>query len=160
VFARRLTSYLANRSLRYALRRLSLTKCLAAISLAALLAGPGYAAPHHRRHYDANGNIVGHRPHGCPFQFCGCEASLFLFGVIKPHLNLAANWFGFPRAHAAPGMAAVRRHHVMVLIRQIRGDVWLTHDGNSGHHLTREHARSIRGFVIVDPHERYAGVVQ
>ena len=31
---------------------------------------------------DASGNsiIVGRRPPGCPYEFCGCEASLYLFG--------------------------------------------------------------------------------
>lgn len=106
--------------------------------------------------YDANGNVaprvVGGRPHGCPHAFCGCEASIYLFGRIVPALNLAANWIRkFPRAHPAPGMAAARRHHVMVLIRHINGSDWLVHDGNSGRHLTREHVRSIAGYVIVDP---------
>jgi len=49
-------------------------------------------------------------------------------------------------------MAAVRRHHVMVLMRHIEGDDWLVHDGNSGGARTREHVVSIRGYFIVDPH--------
>lgn len=158
-FARRLIKYLANKSRRCVLRRLFSIKCLVAISGALLLAAPAHAHHHHR--LDANGNIVGHRPHGCPTQFCGCAASLFLFGRIIPELNLAANWLRkFPRTSPAPMMAAARRGHVFVLLRHIKGDVWFVRDGNSGRHLTREHARSIRGFVIVDPHERYAGVVQ
>jgi hypothetical protein len=40
----------------------------------------------------------------------------------------------------------------MVLLRQVAGNLWLVHDGNSGNHLTREHVRSIRGYKIVDPH--------
>lgn len=109
---------------------------------------------------DANGNdalTVGSRPHGCPYQFCGCEASLYLFGKIVPSLNLASNWIRkFPRAHPAPGMAAARNHHVMVLIHHVSGRDWLVHDGNSGHHVTHEHIRSITGFVIVDPRPRLA----
>lgn len=113
----------------------------------------------HAAEYDANGNVaprvIGGRPHGCPYQFCGCEASLYLFGEIRRDLNLAANWIRkFPRAHAAPGMVAARRHHVMVLIRHVSGSDWLVHDGNSGHHLTREHVRSIAGYVIVNPSSR------
>ena len=103
---------------------------------------------------DANGNtvVVGHRPQGCPHAFCGCEASLYLFGRIRPELNLAFTWMKkFPRTVAAPGMAAVRRHHVMVLMRHVDGSNWLVHDGNSGGHLTREHVVSINGYVIVDP---------
>jgi hypothetical protein len=116
------------------------------------------AAPpraHRRRtQLDANGNavILGGRPPGCPHEFCGCEASIYLFGHMRRELNLASNWIKhFPRSAAAPGMAAVRNHHVMVLMRHVDGDEWLVHDGNSGHGLTREHVRSIRGYVIVDP---------
>jgi hypothetical protein len=58
----------------------------------------------------------------------------------------------FPRTAPAPGMAAVRNHHVMILMRHVAGHDWLVHDGNSGNHLTREHVRSIAGYVVVDPH--------
>lgn len=107
------------------------------------------------RALDANGNgvILGGRPRGCPHAFCGCEASLYVFGHIRKGLNLAYNWVrAFPRAAPAPGMAAARWGHVMVLIRHVAGKNWLVHDGNSGGHLTREHVRSIAGYVIVDPH--------
>ena len=104
------------------------------------------------RTFDANGNIIGRRPAGCPHAFCGCEASRFLFGAIHPELNLASNWIRkFPRTAPAPGMAAVRNHHVMVLMSHVSGSDWLVHDGNSGDGLTREHVRSISGYVIVDP---------
>ena len=104
--------------------------------------------------FDANGNatVVGRRPAGCPYEYCGCEASLYLFGTIRPRLNVARNWrVFFPRTGPAPGMAAVRTHHVMVLMSHVRGDRWLVHDGNFGH-VTREHIVSIRGYTIVDPH--------
>ncbi|HWY75645.1 MAG TPA: hypothetical protein VN281_08505 [Verrucomicrobiae bacterium] len=94
---------------------------------------------------------VGGRPSGCPHAFCGCEASLYRFGRIIPQLNLAANWRRFPRAAPAPGMAAVRSGHVMILQAHIAGDIWNVHDGNSGGHVTREHSRSIAGYTIVDP---------
>jgi hypothetical protein len=97
------------------------------------------------------GMVVGGRPAGCPRAFCGCGASLHIFGKIVPALNLAANWLRFPRAKPAPGMVAVRRHHVFVLVRHIRGPIWMAHDSNSGRHRTRIHPRSIAGFVIVDP---------
>ena len=112
---------------------------------------------------DANGNevVVGRRPAGCPYEFCGCEASLYLFGKIRRELNLAANWIRkFPRAEPAAGMAAVRRHHVMILMSHVAGKDWLVHDGNSGNHLTREHVRSIAGYVIVDPHGSRAASVE
>jgi hypothetical protein len=68
------------------------------------------------------------RPAGCPRAYCGCGASLYLLGCIIPALNLAANWPRmFPRRRPAPRMAAVQRHHVMVLERQHLGDVcWCT----------------------------------
>lgn len=101
---------------------------------------------------DANGDVVARRPAGCPHAFCGCEASLYLFGRIRPELNLASNWMRkFPRTSPAPGMAAARNHHVMVLISHVGGSDWLVHDGNSGGGLTRNHVVSIRGYAIVDP---------
>jgi len=95
--------------------------------------------------------VIGSRPSGCPNRFCGCEASLYKFGRIIPELNLASNWRRFPRAAPSPGMAAVRSGHVMILESQVSGNVWNVHDGNSGGHVTREHARSIAGYTIVDP---------
>lgn len=103
---------------------------------------------------DANGNgaIVGGRPSNCPHRFCGCEASLYLFGEIRPELNLAANWKRkFPRTEPASGMVAARNGHVMVLMSHASGDEWMVHDGNSGGGRTREHVRSIRGYTIVNP---------
>jgi hypothetical protein len=107
---------------------------------------------------DANGGAaISRRPEGCPHAFCGCEASLYVFGKIRPELNLASNWIRkFPRTSAAPGMAAARSGHVMVLMSHVEGDNWLVHDGNSGGGLTREHIRSIRGYVIVNPRGAYA----
>ena len=114
---------------------------------------------HARRSIDANGNavVIGRRPAGCPRRFCGCEASLYVFGKIKPELNLALNWKRkFPRTSPAPGMAAARSGHVFILISHVEGDLWLSHDGNSGGGLTRRHVRTIRGYTIVNPHGSYA----
>ena len=99
----------------------------------------------------SNERVVGGRPAGCPNAFCGCEASLYKFGRVIPELNLASNWRRFPRTAPAPGMAAVRSGHVMILEAQVGGNVWTVHDGNSGGHVTREHARSLAGYTIVDP---------
>nr|WP_247341648.1 MULTISPECIES: hypothetical protein [unclassified Bradyrhizobium] len=99
----------------------------------------------------AGTEIVGGRPAGCPRSFCGCGAAIRVFGRIVPELNLAANWLRFPRASPAPGMAAARRGHVFVLERHIAGDIWLAYDANSGGHATRIHARSLRGYTIVNP---------
>jgi hypothetical protein len=96
--------------------------------------------------------VVGARPGECPRYFCGCEASLYLFGHVRSDLNLASNWMRkFPRTSPAPGMAAVRNHHVFVLMSHVSGSNWLVHDGNSGHGLIREHVRSISGYTVVDP---------
>ena len=103
---------------------------------------------------DANGSgaIVAGRPAGCPHAFCGCEASRYLFGHIRAELNLASNWIRkFPRTSPAPGMAAVRNHHVMVLVSHVGGSDWLVHDGNSGGGMTRDHVRSISGYIVVNP---------
>lgn len=96
-------------------------------------------------------DVIGGRPSGCPHAFCGCAASLHLFGKIIPALNRAANWLRFPRATPAPNMAAARPGHVFVLKQHIAGDTWLVFDANSGGHRTRLHARSIAGFTIVNP---------
>jgi hypothetical protein len=104
---------------------------------------------------DPNGNtiVIGGRPAGCPHQYCGCEASRYVFGEVRPELNLASNWIkNFARTSPASGMVAARASHVMVLMQQVDGDNWLVHDGNSGGGLTRRHVRSISGYVIVDPH--------
>jgi hypothetical protein len=101
---------------------------------------------------DSRATVVGGRPTDCPRSFCGCEASRYLFGHVRADLNLASNWMRkFPRTSPAPGMAAVRNHHVFVLMSRVDGNNWLVHDGNSGHGLTREHVRSISGYTVVDP---------
>jgi hypothetical protein len=95
--------------------------------------------------------VVGGRPAGCPSSFCGCGAALRVFGRIVPELNLASNWLRFPRTSPAPGMVAARRGHVFVLEQHVGGDVWMAYDANSGGHATRIHARSLRGYTVVNP---------
>ena len=92
-------------------------------------------------------------PAGCPRRaFCGCGASVEVFGRPVRSLFLAANWLRFPRAAPAPGMVAARRGHVFVLRQHISGSTWLAYDANSGGRRTRLHVRSIAGFSIVNPH--------
>jgi len=100
----------------------------------------------------SRGQVVGGRPAGCPHSFCGCGASIRVFGRIVPGLNLASNWLRFPRAAAAPGMVAARHGHVFVLEKHLGGDMWMAYDANSGGHATRIHARSLRGYTVVNPH--------
>jgi hypothetical protein len=139
-------------------------KVVCTVALLSVVSVQAQARPHHRHHHlllnamasfsgdiQSEERIVSSRPSGCPHAFCGCEASLYRFGRIIPQLNLAANWRRFPRATPAPGMAAVRSGHVMILQQQVTGNVWYVHDGNSGGHVTREHPRSIAGYTIVDP---------
>lgn len=114
--------------------------------------GPSKKLRVHYRTFRAG--VIGGRPAGCPSRFCGCGASIHLFGRIIPTLNLAANWLRFPRAAPAPQMVAARRGHVFVLKQHIAGATWLVHDSNSGGRRTRVHPRSISGYVIVNPHGR------
>lgn len=98
-------------------------------------------------------------PAGCPSRaFCGCGASIEVFGRSIRELWLAAAWFKFPRAAPAPGMVAVRRHHVFV-IREVRAPgLVLAYDANSGGRRTRIHLRSLAGYTVVNPRgsSRYA----
>lgn len=101
--------------------------------------------------YSGEATILAH-PEGCPSQaFCGCGAAVRIFGRPIRELWLASAWFKFPRAAPASGMVAVKRHHVFVLEAHLDGDLWQVWDANSGHRMTRLHARSIAGFAIVNP---------
>ena len=95
--------------------------------------------------------VIGH-PHGCPRRaFCGCGASVHLFGHPVRSLFLSSNWLKFPRATPGRDMVAVRRGHVFVLKEQVDGNTWLVFDANSGGRATRMHNRSIAGYTIVNP---------
>lgn len=116
-------------------------------ALAILLSSPAEA----RRHYYSSGSIVSH-PAGCPGrQFCGCGASVRVFGRPVRELFLSSNWLRFPRTAPHAGAVAVRRGHVFVLEAPLGGSVWQVYDANSGGHATRIHARSIQGYAIVSP---------
>lgn len=101
----------------------------------------------------AQAQVVGGRPAGCPYRYCACALSIKIFNRIVPGLNLAWEWGRrFPRTSPAPGMVAARPGHAMQLLSQASGDVWEVYDPNSGGGRTRVHQRSIRGYVIVNPH--------
>ena len=104
------------------------------------------------------GTVVGGRPPGCPHAFCGCGVSLKVFGRIVPELNLAANWYRFPRTSAAAGMVAIfGRHHVALILSTDGNGNATLYDPNSGGHRTHIHQRSIARATIVNPHAaRYA----
>ncbi len=99
-----------------------------------------------------NGTIIGGRPDGCPHAYCGCGLRKYL-GLDDKRLNLAWNWARFfPRvAGPAPGMAAVRGHHVMYIEAAAGDGLWTVRDYNSGHGLSRVHVRDVRGYVFVNP---------
>jgi hypothetical protein len=97
------------------------------------------------------GVIIAH-PSGCPrVAFCGCGAAVRLFGAPIRSLWRAANWLRFPPAAPRPDMAAVRPHHVMVILAYHGGGMATVYDANSGGHRTRIHERSLAGFRVVNP---------
>ena len=74
-------------------------------------------------------------------------------GFSDKRLNLAWNWARlFPRAAGpAPGVAAVRGHHVMYIEAAAGDGRWTVRDYNSGRGLSRVHIRDVRGYVFVNP---------
>lgn len=106
---------------------------------------------HHASSHGRSARIVPHT-RGCPrTAFCGCSASVEVFGRNIRELWLASSWFKFPRAAAAPGMVAVRRHHVFVIRKVLGNGLVLAFDANSGNHKTRIWVRSLAGFTVVNP---------
>lgn len=106
---------------------------------------------HHIMYGEEHERVVAH-PSGCPYHaFCGCGVSVKIFGHPVRSLFLAANWFKFPRANAAPGMVAVRNHHVMAILAVDANGNATVYDPNSGGHQTRIHTRSLAGYRIVNP---------
>ena len=98
------------------------------------------------------GRVVGGRPAGCPWRYCGCEVSLKVFGRIIPELNLAYNWRKFPHSSPASGMVAYRSGHVFLIESVVDPQTVVAYDPNSGGHRTRIHTVSLRGFTVVNPH--------
>src|SRR5262245_58317382 len=114
---------------------------------------PAFDAPSSRTFAMADtGTIIGSRPAGCPHSYCGCGLRMYL-GLSDVRLNLASNWARlFPRqAGPAPGLAAVRNHHVMYIESAAGNGQWLIRDYNSGGGLSRMHVRDVRGYVFVNP---------
>jgi hypothetical protein len=116
----------------------------------------GAATAHHAhfssRYADGRGEVVAH-PADCPRTlFCGCGAAHDL-GLSDRSLWLVRSWYKFPRAAAAPGMAALWGTRHVAVIRSLNGDGTASvYDANSGGGLTRVHRVSLAGLTIVDPH--------
>ncbi|HET8974452.1 MAG TPA: hypothetical protein VFN63_14320 [Pseudolabrys sp.] len=131
--------------------------CMGAASQAAAAAVPAEPV------VDATGNrayanadaaqIIGTRPAGCPYSYCGCGLRKYL-GLEDKRLNLASNWARlFPRESGPrAGLAAVRSGHVMYIEGSAGNGQWLVRDYNSGGGLSRVHVRDVRGYVFVNPH--------
>lgn len=91
-------------------------------------------------------------PAGCPQrQYCGCATAVHIFGKPIRSLWLASNWFRFSRTAPAPGMVAVKNHHVFAIESVIGDGIVMAYDPNSGGHLVRLHQRRLKGFVVVNP---------
>lgn len=104
-----------------------------------------------QRGREGRGIILAH-PSGCPRRlFCGCGASIEIFGRPIARLFTARAWFGFPRSERAPGTAMVRAHHVAILKSHVSGTLWMVYDANSGGRQTRLHVRDTAGWTIVNP---------
>lgn len=132
---------------------------LAALIAIAFLTIPAQAKHRHRNHImygEEYGRVVSH-PSGCPSHaFCGCGVSVKVFGHPVRNLFLASNWFKFPHASPAPGMVAVRNHHVMYIMALDGNGNATVYDPNSGGHQTRIHTRSLAGYSIRNPHGQVA----
>jgi hypothetical protein len=104
------------------------------------------------------GTIIGSRPNGCPHSYCGCGLRKHL-GLSDVRLNLASNWARLlPRESGPrPGLAAVRRGHVMYIEAAAGNGQWMIRDYNSGGGLSRMHVRDVRGYIFVNPHGGIAG---
>jgi hypothetical protein len=111
------------------------------------------------RYAMGGGEIIQH-PAGCPVRlFCGCGASIEVFGHSVRDLWLVSNWYRFPRAAPAAGMAVLWGTHHVAVIRQYFGDgTALLYDANSGKGLTRVHRIRIAGLAVVDPHPGQASM--
>jgi hypothetical protein len=125
---------------------------------------------HHYAHHARSAAVSGHHSHSSPRQtygggevvahpancprasFCGCGAAHEL-GLSDRSLWLVRSWYKFPRAAAAPGMAALWGTRHVAVIRSVHGDGTATvFDANSGGGLTRVHRISLAGLAIVNPH--------
>lgn len=105
------------------------------------------------RRIETDGAVVGGRPAGCPWRYCGCGVSLKVFGKIIPKLNLALNWkIIFPRTEPAAGMVAARSGHVFYIMSVVDAQTVVAYDPNSGGSKTRIHTVSLRGYTVVNPH--------
>lgn len=106
--------------------------------------------------YD-RGQVLGGWPAECQkfprtrHLWCGCASALEV-GLDNEDgwWNLAAHWFGLPRAAPGYNMAAVRYGHVNILKTQVGGTIWMAYDPNNGG-VALLHEIDIRHLTIVNP---------
>ena len=113
-----------------------------------------------RRASYGDGEVIGGRPPGCPYAFCGCGVSNKVFGNgvrfvtyngRKLNLWRAADWLAFPRASPGPGMVAANRYHVFYIERDNGDGTVLAYDPNGGYHKIWRHVISLAGYSVVKP---------
>lgn len=110
---------------------------------------------HYSRHWGGGSNLSEPcriaRSLGGP---CGCFASELIFGHTIRSLWTAASWYKFPRTEPHAGDAAVRPHHVVLVVAN-NGDGTVTVHDSWG-----THRQSVHGWTFVDPHGTGAGFLQ
>jgi hypothetical protein len=106
------------------------------------------------KHVATESSAIVEHPSGCPrYLFCGCGASVHVFGHPVRSLYLVRNWYQFPRTAPAQGMAVLFGSRHVAIIEQYHGDGTATlYDPNSGGGLTRIRRVKIANLVVVDPH--------
>lgn len=91
-------------------------------------------------------------PPGCPkTSFCGCGTAWEIFGTPIRALWLAANWFKFPRAQPAPGMVAVKQHHVFKIEKVLGPNTVLARNHNGSGHKSYLQVMSLNGYSVRNP---------
>lgn len=121
------------------------------VATAAILLGVTAHAEARSKPYQRFVTKILPHPAGCPTaRFCGCGV-MKKVGLKDRRLYLAANWLRFKRTKPRPGMVAARHGHVFYIVRVLGNGKVLAYDPNSGGRKTRLHARSLRGFTVVNP---------
>lgn len=93
-------------------------------------------------------------PPGCPAtNYCGCGTAFEVFGKAIRELFLAANWFKFPPAKAAPGMIAVRNGggHVFKIEKVLGPNTVLARNHNGKGHKSFIQVMTLAGYSVRNP---------
>jgi hypothetical protein len=124
----------------------------AAAASGAVLANASQRAPEWRGGASYGDEEVVSHPAGCPTTaYCGCGASVRLYGHPVRELYPAAAWRRFPRATCAAGRVAIWGEHHVAVILECRGNEARLWDPNSGSGLTRIHWRELPSLIVEPP---------